>query len=94
MARKKNPLGGNLAVTWIRQREAAGDTRAEALRTLNAVTRRAYTSSRLNEWLRGDRMPEREARIAMLQQVLPLLLADLGVQLTPDHYSDLAEALT
>src|SRR3990172_8538436 len=88
---KRISLGDNLAATWIRQREAAGDTRAAALRMLNAVTLRRYTSSRLNEWLRGERMPEREARIAMLHQVLPALLADLGVQLTPDHYSDLAE---
>lgn len=30
----------------------------------------------------------------MLQEVLPPLLADLGVTLDPDHYSDLSEALT
>jgi hypothetical protein len=92
--RAKIILGANLAATWIAQCEARGMSRAEALRLLNGVTGRAYTSSRLNEWLRSDRLPEREARIAMLHQVLPTLLADLGVRLTPDYYSDLAEALT
>ena len=89
-----NALGDNLADTWIRQCEAGGLTRAEALRHLNAATKCRYTSSRLNEWLRGDRLPAREARMAMLHEVLPPLLADLGVSLSPDHYSDLAESLT
>ena len=87
-------LEQNLAATWLALEEARGLNRAAALRQLNAVTRCRYTSSRLNEWLREDRYPDRGARFAMLQVVLPPLLADLGVQLDPDHYSDLAEALS
>lgn len=86
--------GANLATTWIVLCEDRGMSRADALRHLNAVTQCGYTSSRLNEWLRGARLPAREARIAMLHEVLPPLLAGLGVTLTPDHYSDLAETLT
>lgn len=83
----------NLTHTWLSIRTKAGNTRASALRLLNAATRRGYTSSRLNEWLRGDRQPDRQARVAMLQQVLPVLLREYGITLMPDEYSDLAEAL-
>ncbi|MDO8595789.1 MAG: hypothetical protein Q7R45_04110, partial [Sulfuricaulis sp.] len=81
---KISALGANLAATWIAQCEAGGMSRADALRHLNVVTRCRYTSSRLNEWLRGDRLPAREARLAILHEVLPGLLTDLGVRLTPD----------
>lgn len=85
----------NLTATWLLHREAQGDTRAAALRWLNARCRTGYTSSRLNEWLRGDRQPQRPARIAMMRDILPDALLRLGADdLTPDHLDDLAEAWT
>jgi hypothetical protein len=61
----------NLTATWLAIRLKNGDTRADALRWLNGQARASYTSSRLNEWLRGDREPGRDARIIMLRECLP-----------------------
>ena len=44
----------NLATTWLTIRERRGETRAAALRWLNTRLHRRYTSSRLNEWIRGE----------------------------------------
>ena len=82
----------NLTATWLSLREAAGETRAAALRGLNSATGCAYTNSRLNEWLRGDRQPDRAARQAMLRDILPEMLTDLGVD--PTDYTSLADKLT
>jgi hypothetical protein len=94
MAKSGIRLGDNLAATWIAYCESCGMTRAEALRHLNAATGLRVTHSRLNEWLRGDRMPSREARIAMLQVMLPALLSDHGASLDAGRFSSLARALT
>ena len=83
----------NLTTIWLAIRTDDGDTRADALRLLNAATQCAYTNSRLNEWLRGDRQPDRRARTAMLQMALPSILRKYGITLRPDEYSDLAETL-
>ena len=83
----------NLASTWLAHRESCGDTRADALRLLNSATRRRYTNSRLNEWLRGTRHPDYTARLAMLNQVLPSIMVGLGVSVKPSRYPEIAESL-
>ena len=72
----------NLTSTWLALRVKGGDRRADALRWLNSKTGTSYTSSRLNEWLRGDREPGRDARIIMLRECLPPDLARRAIDLT------------
>ena len=72
----------NLTSTWLALRVKGGDTRADALRWLNGKTGASYTSSRLNEWLRGKREPDRDTRIVMLQECLPADLAQRAIDLT------------
>lgn len=66
-------MTSNLTRTWLNARQASGDTRAAALRHLNAHAGTSYTNSRLNEWLRGDREPNRQARAVMLRDLMPEL---------------------
>lgn len=85
----------NLTTTWLAHRAAQGESKASALRWLNERRDTAYSSSRLNEWLRGIRHPDRATRITMMRDLLPAALGRLGVpSLTPDHLDDLAEAWT
>lgn len=87
-------MSNNLTATWLAHRARCGDTRAMALRHLNLATKRRYTHSRLNQWLRGEAAPDRIARVAMLEDVLPDLFLRHGVRLNAGAIDDLAEALT
>ena len=85
----------NLAATWLAIREQRGETRAAALRWLNTRLHRRYTSSRLNEWLRGDLAPDRPARLLMMREALADVFgAQYALDLPPDAWDDLSEALT
>lgn len=84
----------NLASTWLALRESRGESRAEALRWLNARLNRGYTSSRLNQWLRGDLAPDRAARLLMMREALEMFGRQYGIDLTPDIWDDLSEELT
>lgn len=87
----------NLTTTWLAARaDARGEGRAAALRYLNARTRRNYTLSRLGEWVKGTREPDRPCRMVMLEDCLRYEFAGLVPyeRDNPSDWADLAEALT
>jgi hypothetical protein len=84
----------NITRTWLAHRQSLGETRADALRWL-AAQGCAASNSRLNEWLRGARYPNRTTRIVMMRDMLPAEMERLSnMDLTPDVYDDLSEAWT
>ncbi len=82
----------NLTRTWLNayQREHGG-TRADAIRWLNFAADIHCTSSRLNQWLREDREPDRETRIVMLKSCLPFMIRASNSKLS---IQELSESLT
>lgn len=85
-----------IAGAWIESRAAAGLSKAEALRQLNAALGTHYRQSRLYEWIAGIYSPERPVRLYMLRQALPHILRTTGVDisaLTPKQIERLAERL-
>ena len=88
----KNPPPQNLTATWLRARiEVHGNTKTQAVRNLNARTGRAYTLSRINDWLAERREPDRNARIIMLHDALRYHFD--GLVGDPSYWADMAEAL-
>lgn len=54
-------------------------TKAEGLRRLNAALGTSYSFGHVSRWERGDREPERAARLVMLCDVLPWKLQQSGL---------------
>jgi hypothetical protein len=73
-----SPAGRNIAETWIiyRRLYCSTDRHVDALRELNDALGTHYTHSRLAEWQRGAREPNRAARVFMLREVLSHLSED------------------
>lgn len=75
---------------------AGGGTKTQAVKALNRSTGRKYTLSRINEWMKGQREPDREARREMLWIIL--LRNFSGANSFPffgcDSWAECAEMLT
>lgn len=54
-------------------------TKAEGLRRLNTGLKTSYSFGHVSRWERGEREPEREARLFMLRDVLPWQLGHAGL---------------
>lgn len=92
---KKTPP--SLVRSWLEMELLIpGRTRANALEDLNEEFSTGYTHSRLNEWLRGDREPERAVRNYMLRSVIQRVLAQnsAGVTLTDAQLDRIADHLS
>ena len=88
----------SLVHSWLAQDLAIpGRRRADALGDLNAEFGTRYTHSRLNEWLRGTREPDRKVRNFMLRSCIERVLAAHGVAtdtLSDQHLDALADDLS
>ena len=61
----------NLIETWLATEASIGNTQADAIRQMNKVLQCNYTSSRVNEWLRGERYPDYPAyRYLVMQSIV------------------------
>lgn len=60
----------NLTRTWMQVMLDGGNTKTQAVKALNQFTGRKYTLSRINEWLKGQREPDRETRVQMVWLIL------------------------
>lgn len=54
-------------------------TKAEGLRRLNAGLKTSYSFGHVSRWERGEREPDRDARLFMLRDVLPWELGQSGL---------------
>lgn len=80
----------NLIDTWLASELSAGMTQADAIRAMNKTLKCKYTSSRINEWRRGVRVPDSGAHKYMLLHSLPyaIHLADPEISV---HLKDPAQ---
>lgn len=65
-----------------------GTRRADALRSLNEALGRRYTNQRLNEWLRGDRIPAADAMRYMIEVCIEHVLAQERIVIMDDDALD------
>lgn len=84
--------------SWLAYEMAQGKNKSEAVRSLNKALGKLYTTSRLYNWLSGDREPERDTRLYMMSVCLTYVLTANGCgkcaeQLTRKQLAALAESL-
>jgi transcriptional regulator with XRE-family HTH domain len=68
-----------LAHSYFQMSLAVYGTKAEGLRRLNAALKTSYSFGHISRWERGDREPDRAARLAMMKDVLPWQLGESGL---------------
>jgi transcriptional regulator with XRE-family HTH domain len=81
-APKQYPSKPGLAHSYFQMSLALWGTKAEGLRRLNAALGTSYSFGHVSRWERGDREPDRAARVQMLRDVLIWKLTETG--LVPD----------
>lgn len=82
----------SLAHSYFQMSSAIFGTKAEGLRRLNAKLKTAYSFGHISRWERGQREPDRDTRMAMMQDVLPWMLSEEGI-LTTAQVRDQQKAL-
>ncbi|MGZ5078593.1 MAG: hypothetical protein ACXWHZ_03495 [Usitatibacter sp.] len=69
----------SLAHSYFSMSSAIYGTKAEGLRRLNTALKTNYSFGHISRWERGEREPDRGARLAMMRDVLPWLLGEVGL---------------
>lgn len=79
----------SLIKSWLdTEMSIPGTRRADALRSLNEALERRYTNQRLNEWLRGDRIPDADAIRHMIETCIEHVLTQEGIHIMDDQVLD------
>jgi hypothetical protein len=78
-APKQFPSQPSLAHSYFQMSREVYGTKAEGLRRLNAQLKTSYSFGHISRWERGEREPDRGARVAMMKDVLPWLLGEARI---------------
>lgn len=81
-------MNDNIAKAWVEAHARLGNTKANALRELNAKTGRRYDWSRLAEWVGGRSAVPIAARREMLRLVIDTSLTESNA-----GYKDIPETV-